>query len=227
MMRRLALALGLATIAGCAGPQYTYLPAEQATATIAGEPAARYAIPPESPRGAVRVATTGIVELQSRMGGEIRAIQIRMVVANNNGDAPWVLDTREQFLSIAHQGESRAAFVNSNAAVSPEIQIAPGQQRTIDFYYPLPRHLQKASKVPEFDFAWIVHTPERDVAERTPFDRYRVETEYPSERAGFGMGAGSYWYYDRAWPSFGFAQPVVIERPRTYLVPAPEVKRVR
>lgn len=227
MMRRLALALGFATLAGCAAPQYTYLPAEQRTATIAGHPAARYGVPPEAPRGTVRVATYGMVDLHSRQGRKVRAVRIRMIVANNNGEGPWVLDTREQFLALPGHGESRAAFVNTNNVRGPEIRIAEGAEQIIDFYYPLPRGMQKASNIAEFDFAWMIHTPERAVAERTPFDRYRIETEYPSDQAGLGMGAGSFWYYDQAWPRFGFAQPISIQRPRTYLVPAPEVKPVR
>lgn len=222
MSPRLLLALGLATIAaGCAAPQYTYLPAEQATATVAGKVAARYALPPESPRGTARITSPGIVDMRSRTGQTIRTVQIRMVIANNNDQGPWVLDTREQFLAIPGQGESRPAFVNTNENKAPVIEIAPGQEQTIDFYYPLPRGMQKASKVPDFSFAWIVHTPERDVAERTPFDRYRIETEYQSERAEMTPGFGPYWYYDHAWPRFGFTQPITIERPHTYLVPAP------
>lgn len=226
MMRRLALALGLAGLAaaGCGGPQYVYLPAEQATATIQGQPAARYGIPPEAPKGSVRIATAGLIDLHSTRGHTLRFIRIRMVVANNNDRGPWLLDTREQFLSLPGHGESRAAFVNTNRSGMPEIRIEPGEERTFDFYYPLPRSMQKASSVPDFAFAWIIHTPERAVAERTPFDRYRVEAELPRD---LQSGIGPYWYYDRAFPEYGFRDTVRIERPRTYLVPAPSMERVR
>lgn len=227
MMRRLALALGLAGLAGlggCAGPQYTYLPAEQATATIQGEPAARYGIPPEAPKGSIRIATSGLIDLYSTTGQKLRVIRLRMVVANNNDRGPWVLDTREQFLALPGHGESRAAFVNTNRSGMPTIRIAPGEERTFDFYYPLPRSMQKASSVPDFDFMWIVHTPERPVAERTPFDRYRLEVERPRE---IGEGLGPFWYYDQAYPQYGFRDRVRLERPRTYLVPAPSMERAR
>ena len=54
--------LAVAVVAGgCAANQYLFVPTENATATTEGFPAARYPVPPESPRGTVYVASFGVV----------------------------------------------------------------------------------------------------------------------------------------------------------------------
>ncbi|WP_437600706.1 hypothetical protein WMF28_03945 [Sorangium sp. So ce590] len=70
-MRRL-LTLSLLGMAACASQQRFYhQPEEQASARIAGRPAARYTIPPEQPRGDVRVATFGVPEIELGRGEPI------------------------------------------------------------------------------------------------------------------------------------------------------------
>ena len=68
-----------------------------------------------------------------------------------------------------------------------------GASRAIDLYFPLPEALQAAKKMPAFDVVWRVHTAERVVTERTPFERLEV-MPYPVD-----YGYGGYWY-DPAYP---------------------------
>jgi hypothetical protein len=65
-MNSRALALLLLAGAGCASGRYIYEPEENVTARISGRPAAYYPVPPQAPRGDVRVATLGIARLSSR-----------------------------------------------------------------------------------------------------------------------------------------------------------------
>jgi hypothetical protein len=185
-------------IGGCSSNNYVYRPAEQVSATVSGLPAARYAVPPEKPMGTVLIASQGVVEMKSRDDTKMRTIAVRMVVANNADEAAWKVDTREQRVVVIGSGESAPVYVNTDGQDSPIIEVARGQKRTIDLYYPLPANAKDAKQVPEFDFLWQVHTGERFVAERTPFDRLELEPVY-GYPYDYGWGYGPYWWYDPFW----------------------------
>ncbi len=221
-MRLLSWRLGLGIAAllgavGCSSARYVYRPEENATARVSGKPAAFYAIPQESPHGEVRVATLGIAELQRTPDSEyrVRALHVRLVVDNNDDTAPWQVDTREQIATLDGYGPSRPAFAKATPGRTQRasmVTIAPGTSRTIDLYYPLPAPMQQASKLPSFDVLWRVQTPESPVAERTSFERLRVEP--PPQPAYYGMdgwGPGGYGSYDPFWPGYSYwgAPPVL------------------
>lgn len=211
-MRRL-MTLSLLGLAACAS-QYYYQPAEQATATVTGYPAARYGVPPEQPRGDVRVATLGIARID--MGGEegVPSLHVRMVVSNDNGVGPWALDTREVLVQIAGMRPLAPAFVNASAAELPVVQIAPGERRTVDLFYPLPDEMSKASHLPALDVVWRVQTEAREVAERTPFERIRIEPTYDAALVyGYGFGVTPYWWYDPFY-AYPYPRSVVVRRVR-------------
>src|SRR5689334_15189870 len=71
MLKALAIVLAGAALGLTAcEPMYVYRPAVSTTAaTIAGLPASYYEVPPEAPRGHVRIATMGFAEIQPRGGG--------------------------------------------------------------------------------------------------------------------------------------------------------------
>jgi hypothetical protein len=58
MTRQIAMLVGSLAMASCS-PDYVYRPAENATATITGRVAADYQVPPNTPRGDVRLAYFG------------------------------------------------------------------------------------------------------------------------------------------------------------------------
>jgi hypothetical protein len=129
-----------------------------------------------------------------------------MVVANNSAE-PWTVDTREQRIALPGQRQTPPAFVHTaeGDVTLPYVTVPAGDKRTIDLFYPLPADLQSAKHIPEFDVVWRVHTDEQTVAERTPFDRLRVEPQYA---AGYGPGWGYYggwwggpYWYDPWYPA--------------------------
>jgi hypothetical protein len=221
----LAIALGLVAC----GRSYVYRPAVSTTAaTIAGLPASYYPIPPEAPSGHVRIATMGFAGISPRgaPGEEIRALHLRMIVANNSERA-WIVDTREQRTVLPSDGESRPAYATASQGEPPRVEIPARDERTIDLFYPLPAHMQKESKVPSFDMLWQVDTDTRRIVERTPFERVQVEPArdpYPD----YYVWGDPYWYdpyYVRGGAFIGvrFApayvvRPVVIHH-RVYGVP--------
>jgi hypothetical protein len=197
----LVFVLGAAALAGCEH-EYVYRPTVATTSAVAGRPASYYAIPPEAPRGSVQLATFGFADLHPTDGGkDVRAIHMRMVVANN-ADTAWKIDTREQLLVLPGQGQSRPAFSSSDLGAGPILEVPPNGKVNIDLFYPLPEHMQEAKEIPEFDTLWRVDTSTRVVADRTPFERLEVEPRYAYDYGDYYWGPWGY-YYDPYYPYGG------------------------
>src|SRR5436190_2034954 len=81
----------------------------------------------------------------------------------------------------------------------------------------VPASLQSAKRLPEFDFFWNVHATARVVAERTPFERTRLEPQYAydygSPSVGINAAWGPVWWYDPLFPSATFVHPVRVYAP--------------
>lgn len=225
-----ALALGLGA---CADERYIYQPTTLTNAVVNGRAASLYEIPPEAPRGDVRVATFGMADISPEgSSAELQALHVRMVVANNDASV-WTVDTREQRVELARDGVSAPAFAKSSSGAAPIVAIAPGRKESVDLFFPLPPHLQEASELPSFDVIWAVHTPARVVAERTPFERVAVEPPATSYAYGYYGWGGPYWY-NPWYPGFSFSAtvlpPVYVHRPivvRPHVHSAPPARRVR
>ncbi|MCU1280842.1 MAG: uncharacterized protein JWM53_4388 [bacterium] len=238
LARRLTRPMSMLALAalGCGESRYIYRPTEQATATSDGLPAARYPVPPESPRGEVNIASFGPTKMQVTTSEEkVKFLHVRMVVANNNDAGPWVVDTRQQVVSLPQEGQSPPAFANSDVPGLPIVNVPAGQKHTIDLFYTLPEGMQKARHVPRFELFWHVQTPSREVAERTPFERTEadeaVASAYPYV-AGYpelslSLGWGPVWWYDPLVPAVTFYHPVIIHRRYPLFVRAPYTPPMR
>jgi len=107
------------------------------------------------------------------------------------------------------------AFISASVRDLPLVEIPPGEKRALDLYFPLPDPLRSARQVPQFEVLWRVTTDTREVAERTPFERIRVEPAW-EEHAGYGVGLGvvsAWWWYDPLYP-YPHPRPVIIRRVR-------------
>ena len=194
-IKLLFLILASTLLGACAETNYLYRPSQQATAQVSGLPAARYSIPPERPQGEVLVVSTGVTEIKPDNVPQ-RALFARVIVSNNSDDTAWRLDTRKQ---AAVMGGKRVApaYVNTFGEPLPVIEIPKGEKKTIDFYFPLPPGTETNGDLPQFDLAWNVETATRPYAERTAFDRFRVEPVYRGPAYGGYYGYGGYPYYSR------------------------------
>jgi hypothetical protein len=190
MLRHVSLVLTLGAAALACERDYVYRPAVTTTsaATISGLPAAYEAIPPEAPRGHVRIAMMGFADIvpEGASRAALHALEVRMIVANNS-DRAWTLDTREQVATLPNGDERRPEYVTVRDAVPPQIPIAARSEKTIELFYPLPDSMRNQSQVPSFDVVWQVDTDARRVVQRTPFERSQVvigEAPYPTGYVG-------------------------------------------
>ena len=196
----LFLAATSTLLGACADNTYLFRPAQQATANVSGLPAARYSIPPEKPQGEVLVVSTGVTEIKPENSPQ-RALFARVIVTNNTDETPWRIDTRKQ---AAVFGNNRVAptYVNTFGEALPIVQIAKGEKRTLDFYFPVPAGTETNGDISQFDLSWNVETSGREIAERTAFDRYKVEPVY---RSAYASGPYVYPYGRWGWydPYYG------------------------
>src|SRR5439155_8498626 len=86
-MNRLAalVVLGLAATLTACEDRYVYVPATSTGAVVAGKPAAEVGIPPEAPRGDVRVLSFGVSDIVPEGASDdphVRALHLRIIVAN-------------------------------------------------------------------------------------------------------------------------------------------------
>jgi uncharacterized membrane protein YgcG len=201
----LGLSLVALTTTAC-GATYTYVPATNAPpASLYGHPAADYAIPPQAPRGDLRIASYGIEPLSPEGGDDesVGSLHIRLAITNKS-DQPWTIDTREQQAALEGHATSTPAFASASRGTGspPLVTVAPNTTRLVDVFFPLPEDMQKASAVPAFRFTSTVHTDAGPVSETTPFDR--VETDGDSAvaaddsapQAEYDPDAYGYDYWD-------------------------------
>lgn len=224
--RRIAtqVAVSVLSILGGCAHEYDYRPAERDLVPVQGVAGARYPIPPERPEGELRVASFGMQELSPSTGGPaLPALHLRMIVANNGDTTPWTVDTRQTLIEIAGEGSSPAVYLNADVGGLPVLTIARGEQRVIDFFFPLPGGMQSTGAVLRFDVKWQINTGARPIAGRTSFDRF--EPPNRETRVALAVGWGPFWWYDPFYPRVGvFVHPgpffVVPRHPhRVYVVP--------
>jgi hypothetical protein len=231
---RLSLLAALATspvLGGCAH-EYYYQPAERDLVSVQGTAGARYLVPPERPDGELRVATFGMQDLRPTAGGAtMPAFHVRLVVSNNGDATPWTMDTRQVLIDIAGEGSSPAVYVNSDVGSLPVVTIARGEQRVVDFFFPLPGSMQREAAIPRFDVKWQVTTSERLVAGRTPFERFDGQlAPPPGPRVAVAFGWGPFWWFDPFYPRGAvFVHPgpfIVIPRHPHHVYVTPRGRRV-
>lgn len=192
MERTVPLLLPLLALGACAGPTYVFRPETNDSARIANVAAARYAIPPEAPNGDIRLASFGVVTVSSPGTPEFHVLHLRMAISNN-ATKPWTVSMPKQRVELEGYGVRRARYVAVPVSELPNIPIAPGTKRALDFYFSLPAEIEDAGGIPAFDVIWQVATDTRVVTERTPFERLRAVTDPYNDGVGGSFSANPYY----------------------------------
>ncbi len=223
----------LALVLVACEPEYAYVPTTSATVTVAGQVAADYGIPPEAPRGDLRVASYGITHIspQEHPDQHLSAIHVRLIAANESS-LPWTIDTNEQHIDLDRHGTSAPAWASADkrGGQPPLVDVPPGGKRTIDLFYLLPQDMQEASELPHFDARWQVMMGGERIAARTPFERFRIEPAAGPSEWDYGE-SGYFWggpyYMNPLYPQLGFygavsVPPVYVQHPViVHRAPAP------
>ena len=205
-----AVAGAVGVSAGCAS-SLEYVPTEQVSALVQGEPASLYSVPPEAPRGDVTLISHGVVSVKPKHGGDsTNAVHVGVTLSNDQDKGAWTFYPREQWLVAPGAPPVGPALISSSAATEA-VTVAPGQEQTLDLYFRPPPGW-KGKQPGSFDVIWSVRTPSRIVTERTPFEREDPRARYgyaPSVSLGLGVGYGSgYWYDPLYYPYFGYTYPI-------------------
>jgi hypothetical protein len=191
---KLSLSLvSLLAVSACAA-HYAYVPTTNAVATIRGNPAADYPLPPSAPQGDLRIASYGMTDVSPRNeSNEVyRALHLRVVLANN-GETPWLFDTREQHVQLDGQAALPVTFASANGGSAPPvITVNHDAKRVVDLFFFLPPNLQHEDAIPEFDALWSVHSGSAVFSERTPFQRLTIEPDY-GDYDDWDYGVNYYW----------------------------------
>jgi hypothetical protein len=175
MRARSTLPLAFAAMfvcSSCSPPQYFFAPVTTTGADIAGIAAASSGLPPEKPRGELRVASFGIAPFD---GTAQRALYLRVEVSNHDDTSQsWTIDASEQRVDL--EGERTALAPAPLRGARPTvIEVRPGATTTLGLFFPLPLGLRDAKEIPEFDVTWTVHLGVRIVRGRARFERFMVD----------------------------------------------------
>jgi hypothetical protein len=169
--RLLSLRLGLLVVGACALNHYAYAPVTTTNAELEGLPAAVLAIPPESPRGELRLTSLGLGRTAPPSDAHVRAFRalyIRLFVSNWSGDT-WTIDESAQRIELEDHGPSITASATTPTRLRPPVvEIGAGKSVSVDLTFAFP---VDASEVPRFDVIWTVNVGSSVVSGRTPFRR--------------------------------------------------------
>ena len=176
MMRYVCAAIaGAVLLTGCASDRYTYAPVTTSSADLDGVSAAVYGVPPDAPRGEVRVAMLGVGSAPAISGQETSSRVVHVALAvSNRADEPWRVDPSEQRLTFTAKRERSDLYATGDASRAGSLVVAPRSTRVIDLYFALPVQLEKESSPPSFELRWTVHAGSRSITQVTPFQRFPV-----------------------------------------------------
>jgi len=206
MRKQLALILFAAGVAAC-GSTSTYIPEEQATATLGGRTAAAYSLPSnQNKQGGLRLASYGVSELKQNDDESLKAIHLRMAVSDS-GTQPVTLDTREQRLQLPDGRQLAPAYATSKASAPPLIQVTPGSSRTVDLFFPLPPDIAEESNPGQFDVIWRVDVGNQTVTQVTPFDQVSVDPAVARQELAEDIMDEDAYIIDPAWGPAGIGAP--------------------
>lgn len=177
-----AVVAGAILLAGCAPDRYTYAPVTTSSADLEGPSTAVYGVPPDAPRGEVRVAMLGVAPAPALGAQDMRSRAVHVALAvSNRADEPWTIDPSEQRLTFTAKRERSDVYaMTGDAARVGPVLIPARSTRVIDLYFALPIQLEKESALPPFELRWTVHAGSRSITQRTPFQRFLVAPT-PSE----------------------------------------------
>ncbi len=145
MTRQITILVSSIAMASCS-PGFFYRPADNATATMKGRVAADYQIPPNAPRGDVRLASLGIgkISMSGSPNQKQKAVHVRMIVTDNS-QTPWTMDMRQQAIALPDGQQLAPAYVSTHEGQNglSSVTVPARGKRIIDLFYGLPANIPR------------------------------------------------------------------------------------
>jgi len=181
----------------CAGYD-PYIPEERATATLSGRTAASYSLPSDNnPQSDIRVASSGISNLERRTGEKTKAVHVRLAIANH-GAAPMSLDVRQQRIQLKDGTQIAPAAASSTTSSIPVVDVPTGSSRVVDMLFPIGER-EDEKQPSRFDVVWRVNLGNTSLLRVTPFDEVDIDPSIAQQDAArHWYYNGPYWY-DPLW----------------------------
>jgi hypothetical protein len=169
-----AVVIGLVILLACTPTEYLYAPVRTTSAEIVDTAATMHFVPPDDPRGDLRIGILGIEDIR-RIGRRgktdfVHVVRVRMTVANRSNER-WILHGSEQRI-LAGRVELRATSETFDA--DPMLDVPPGRTAALDLLFALPMSLE-TRELGAFDLAWAIHLGSRVHTERTAFERFLTD----------------------------------------------------
>ena len=171
-------------VSACAPTRYSYAPVTTTSADLEGASAAVYGMPPEAPRGDVRIAMLGVSSMSPIGTQESKSDAIHVALSvSNRSDETWTVDPSEQRITLTLKRQRSELYATTGDGRSTTaVSVLPRSTKVINLYFPLPIQFQKEDAPPPFDVLWTVHAGGRAVTQRTPFQRFIVSPTPQEER---------------------------------------------
>ncbi|HKQ70074.1 MAG TPA: hypothetical protein VJT73_12080 [Polyangiaceae bacterium] len=190
------VAIGCSLGISCASQKEVFIPVGQSVASVHGAPSARYALP----GGSVL-----LVPLPMRTVREQELIGVRMIVDNESGPMPWLVDAREQSI-VPGPSEMEApdpkADIVVNRSGSSVVTVPPGEKETIDLYFPPPPRPPAAPALRELSMHWRIQAGDTAIAHQTNLYRATLEPVWGLD-SDYGQALGQNWND----PDWAIAEP--------------------
>lgn len=182
-----------------------YQPTQSANAPSASG----YNIPAEGGKGTAYVMSLGGEKLAVPDGAPLY-LHLRLAVANDNDDGPWVVDARDQTVVFAEGQSPMPPDFAEGSGGSPVVSLAPRTKGTLDLYFGLPQGTDPS----RVSFSWRVNRPAGQYVQETTFERQRGQEQAPpayayrpvyDSRIHFSVGPGWWWgpYWGVGWGGYG------------------------
>ena len=182
-----------------------YQPTQSANAPSASG----YNIPAEGGKGTAYVMSLGGEKLAVPDGAPLY-LHLRLAVANDKDDGPWVIDARDQTVVFAEGQSPMPPDFAEGSGGSPVVTLVPGTKGTLDLYFGLPQGTDPS----RVSFSWRVNRPAGQYVQETTFERQRGQEQAPpayayrpvyDSRIHFSVGPGWWWgpYWGVGWGGYG------------------------
>jgi hypothetical protein len=147
----------------------------------------------------IRAESFGVGEITVD-GTAVRVVHVRLTVTNRFDELPWTVDAVNASLARVGRVAAKPMLINSDIPTLPIARIEGGEQRDLDFYFPVPDGIDEHALPGSLELHLRIDTPDRNIlwyVRLGPSPRgAQLETQV--------TGRGTRWWANPTypWPEF-------------------------